>query len=108
MVSKWPLRSRELLLPAHGFPIEGVERIRRVLDETAGALEALVYATLEMMNSGERLDTILHEVSLPAELLEIPMDDDLDSNHSETEDARSDLEYEWEELDAASPSSEAR
>jgi alkyl sulfatase BDS1-like metallo-beta-lactamase superfamily hydrolase len=62
----------ELLLPAHGFPIEGVDRIRRVLDETAGALEMLVYATLKLMNAGERLDTILHEVSLPAELLEKP------------------------------------
>jgi glyoxylase-like metal-dependent hydrolase (beta-lactamase superfamily II) len=32
----------ELLLPAHGLPIEGRERIARVLDDIAGALERLV------------------------------------------------------------------
>ena len=32
----------ELLLPAHGLPIEGDERIARVLDDIATALEDLV------------------------------------------------------------------
>jgi len=41
----------ELLVPAHGFPIGGAERIRRVLDDTATALETLVNGTLEMMNA---------------------------------------------------------
>jgi alkyl sulfatase BDS1-like metallo-beta-lactamase superfamily hydrolase len=59
----------ELFLPAHGLPIGGRERIARVLDEVAGALESLVERTLEMMNAGERLDTIVHSVTLPDELL---------------------------------------
>ncbi|MCP5070379.1 MAG: MBL fold metallo-hydrolase [bacterium] len=62
----------ELLVPAHGLPIAGEDRIRRVLDDTADALETLVNATLEMMNQGERLDTILHTVKLPAETIEKP------------------------------------
>ncbi len=59
----------ELLIPAHGLPIGGADRIGRVLDEVAGALESLVSQTLELMNRGERLDTIVHEVRLSDELL---------------------------------------
>jgi len=62
----------ELLVPAHGFPIAGAERIRGVLDDTALALETLVAGTLEMMNAGERLDDILHSVKLPAALTDKP------------------------------------
>ena len=68
MAAKQP----ELFLPAHGLPIGGADRIGRVLDEVAGALESLVHQTLELMNAGERLDRIVHEVRLPAELLAKP------------------------------------
>jgi alkyl sulfatase BDS1-like metallo-beta-lactamase superfamily hydrolase len=43
-----------------------------VLDDTASALETLVSGTLEMMNAGERLDTIIHSVKLPREVLGKP------------------------------------
>jgi alkyl sulfatase BDS1-like metallo-beta-lactamase superfamily hydrolase len=62
----------ELLLPAHGLPIGGVERVRLVLDDLASALESLVEQTLGLMNDGARLDAILHSVSLPRELLDKP------------------------------------
>jgi alkyl sulfatase BDS1-like metallo-beta-lactamase superfamily hydrolase len=62
----------EILIPAHGVPIAGGDRIRTVLDDTAHALETLVNRTLEMMNAGERLDSILHSVELPAELMGKP------------------------------------
>ncbi len=62
----------ELLLPAHGLPIAGRERIRLVLDDMAGALESLVEQTLRLMNAGARLDEIVHSVNLPAALLEKP------------------------------------
>jgi alkyl sulfatase BDS1-like metallo-beta-lactamase superfamily hydrolase len=65
MAAKQP----ELFLPAHGLPIGGADRIARVLDDVASALEWLVEQTLERMNAGERLDTIVHEVRLPAETL---------------------------------------
>ena len=62
----------ELLLPAHGLPVGGVERVQRVLDETATALEGLVTATLELMNQGATLDTIVHTVKVPDHLLDRP------------------------------------
>jgi len=59
----------ELFLPAHGLPIAGQSRIRRVLGDVADALERLVNDTLAMMNDGARLNDIIHTVSVdPAEL----------------------------------------
>jgi alkyl sulfatase BDS1-like metallo-beta-lactamase superfamily hydrolase len=62
----------ELLLPGHGLPIAGAERVATVLTETAELLESLVAQTLTMMNSGARLDEIVHAVAAPAHLLERP------------------------------------
>jgi alkyl sulfatase BDS1-like metallo-beta-lactamase superfamily hydrolase len=62
----------ELLLPAHGLPIAGKERIARVLDEIASALEYLVKSTVEMMNAGETLNTIIHSVKIPEATLGKP------------------------------------
>jgi alkyl sulfatase BDS1-like metallo-beta-lactamase superfamily hydrolase len=62
----------ELFLPAHGLPIGGAERIRRVLDEVATALESLVAQVLDAMNAGATLDEVLHAVALPEDLLERP------------------------------------
>ena len=62
----------ELFLPAHGLPIAGKERIGRVLDEVASALEDLVQGVLERMNAGARLDQILQEVTVPESVLARP------------------------------------
>jgi alkyl sulfatase BDS1-like metallo-beta-lactamase superfamily hydrolase len=62
----------ELLLPAHGLPVGGSERVQRVLGDTAGALEHLVSSTLDLMNQGATLDAIVHTVRVPDELLERP------------------------------------
>src|SRR6056297_368535 len=62
----------ELLLPAHGLPIEGRDRIGRVLGTIAGALERLVTEVVGMMNAGEVLDTIIHSVSVPDDELAKP------------------------------------
>ncbi|MGQ0433808.1 MAG: alkyl sulfatase dimerization domain-containing protein [Microthrixaceae bacterium] len=62
----------ELLLPAHGLPIGGRDRIALVLDEVATALERLVAAVLERMNAGARLDEIVHEVKVPDDVLARP------------------------------------
>jgi alkyl sulfatase BDS1-like metallo-beta-lactamase superfamily hydrolase len=62
----------ELLLPAHGLPIGGSDRIRRVLGDTAAALEAIVEQSLRLMNEGAPLDTLLQEVKVPAHLLDRP------------------------------------
>jgi len=62
----------ELLLPGHGLPIEGKDRVAQALGESAELLELLVDQTLERMNAGQRLDTILAEVKAPARLLARP------------------------------------
>jgi alkyl sulfatase BDS1-like metallo-beta-lactamase superfamily hydrolase len=62
----------ELLLPAHGLPVGGRERVHTVLLDIAGALELLVEQGLALMNEGARLDTLLHEIRLPDEMLEKP------------------------------------
>lgn len=62
----------DLLLPAHGLPIEGRDRIQRVLVDIAGALEHLVSEVVAMMNAGEVLDTIVHSVSIPDDVLARP------------------------------------
>lgn len=62
----------ELLVPAHGLPIAGADRVRMVLEDTAEAVETLVNGTLEMMNAGETLDTIIHTVTLPGEVTSKP------------------------------------
>jgi alkyl sulfatase BDS1-like metallo-beta-lactamase superfamily hydrolase len=62
----------ELFLPAHGLPIGGAGRIRKVLGEVADALEHLVRETLAMMNSGARLNDILHTVKVDQAVLEKP------------------------------------
>ncbi len=61
-----------LLLPAHGLPIAGVERIRRVLETAAGALETLVRDVLAMMNGGATLDEIVHTVRVDEALTQLP------------------------------------
>jgi alkyl sulfatase BDS1-like metallo-beta-lactamase superfamily hydrolase len=62
----------ELLVPAHGLPIGGTERIARVLGDIAGALEDLVESVVAMMNAGENLDAIVHTVRVPDETLAKP------------------------------------
>lgn len=62
----------EVLLPGHGLPVLGVERIRITLTDTADLLEALHEQTLALMNAGAMLDEILHSVRAPEHLLEKP------------------------------------
>lgn len=58
----------EILLPGHGLPIFGAERVTQALSETAEFLEDLVAQTLAMMNAGARLSEVLHHVRPPAHL----------------------------------------
>jgi glyoxylase-like metal-dependent hydrolase (beta-lactamase superfamily II) len=62
----------ELLIPAHGLPIGGRDRIAVVLNTVADALDLLVRDVLAMMNDGAKLDEIVHTVQLPAETLALP------------------------------------
>ena len=62
----------EVLLPGHGLPILGAERVRQALAESAELLEALVSQTLALMNEGARLEDVVHTVRAPAHLLDRP------------------------------------
>jgi alkyl sulfatase BDS1-like metallo-beta-lactamase superfamily hydrolase len=62
----------ELLLPAHGLPIGGADRIRQVLDTVADTLEDLVGGVVALMNEGATLDEIVHTVTVPDDVLALP------------------------------------
>jgi alkyl sulfatase BDS1-like metallo-beta-lactamase superfamily hydrolase len=62
----------EVLLPGHGLPIVGADRVRQALTEGAELLESLLAQTLELMNAGARLDDVVATVRAPAHLLERP------------------------------------
>lgn len=62
----------ETLLPGHGLPVVGADRVRAILDDTAALLEHLHDETVRMMNEDASLNQIVHEVQPPAELLGKP------------------------------------
>jgi alkyl sulfatase BDS1-like metallo-beta-lactamase superfamily hydrolase len=65
-------QNAELFLPAHGLPIGGAARIRKVLTDVADALEQLVRDTIALMNQGARLNDIVHTVRVDPAVLEKP------------------------------------
>ena len=62
----------DVLLPGHGLPIVGADRVRTALEDGAELLETLLDRTLAMMNEGARLDDIVHSVRAPEHLLSKP------------------------------------
>jgi glyoxylase-like metal-dependent hydrolase (beta-lactamase superfamily II) len=62
----------EFLLPGHGPPVAGADRVRQALTDTADLLDALVGQTLEVMNARGRLDDAIHSFRVPAALADRP------------------------------------
>jgi len=62
----------EVLCPGHGVPIWGKQAVNAALVNTADYLDSLVNDVLALLNEGARLDTILAEVSAPAQLAKLP------------------------------------
>lgn len=62
----------EILLPGHGLPILGADRVRQALTEAADLLDSLVEQTYALMNEGASIDRVIHEVRAPEHLLERP------------------------------------
>ncbi|GAA2718667.1 MULTISPECIES: alkyl sulfatase dimerization domain-containing protein [Streptomyces] len=62
----------ELLLPGHGVPVAGADRISETLLSAAELLEHLHRKVLALMNEGATLDRVLHSVTVPPGLLERP------------------------------------
>lgn len=76
---EWAIALREMgalgaetMLPGHGLPIVGSDRIQQALTDTAELLESLHDQTIAMMNEGARLDEIIHTVRGPEHLLAKP------------------------------------
>lgn len=61
-----------LMVPGHGPPVAGADRVREALTATAEYLESLLDQTLALMNRGARLDEIIHTVTVPPHLAEKP------------------------------------
>jgi len=77
--NEWAIALREMasknpkiLCPGHGVPIIGRERILDALNDTATLLESLHSQTIDLMNKGVSLDTVIHNVKVPDELLKKP------------------------------------
>jgi alkyl sulfatase BDS1-like metallo-beta-lactamase superfamily hydrolase len=62
----------ETMIPGHGLPIFGPDRIRAALTDTADLLDSLEAQVLALMNAGAPLDRVLHEVKMPEHLLAKP------------------------------------
>ncbi len=62
----------ESMIPGHGMPIFGADRVRVALSDGAELLESLEAQVLALMNAGATLDRVLHEVEMPQHLLDKP------------------------------------
>jgi len=62
----------ELLLPGHGLPIYGAEKVQTALLDTAKYLEIIYQQTLAMLNEGATIYDIIQAIQIPAELAERP------------------------------------
>ena len=62
----------EVLLPGHGLPIVGADRVTQALGDAAALLESIHDQALTLMNEGARLDDVVHAVRPPPELLDRP------------------------------------
>ncbi|MGE5288653.1 MAG: alkyl sulfatase dimerization domain-containing protein [Micromonosporaceae bacterium] len=62
----------QIMMPSHGAPIFGAERVHQALTETAEWLESIVEQTLAMLNDGARLDDIVRAVMPPTHLSDRP------------------------------------
>jgi alkyl sulfatase BDS1-like metallo-beta-lactamase superfamily hydrolase len=62
----------EVLLPGHGWPLLGADRVREALTDTADLLDHLHDETVRLMNEGASLDDVVHTVRAPQHLLDKP------------------------------------
>ena len=72
---EWAIALREMaelgataLLPGHGPPVVGAERVAAVLNDSAALLEDLVSQTLSLMNEGASLPEVMRRIRLPEAL----------------------------------------
>jgi len=62
----------ELLLPGHGQPLEGADKIRAHCLNTAEALRSIVQQTLDGLNAGKTHEDIVADIRVPEHLAKEP------------------------------------
>ncbi|HEY4309243.1 MAG TPA: alkyl sulfatase dimerization domain-containing protein [Pirellulales bacterium] len=58
----------EILLPSHGTPIVGAEKVAAALTRYRDAIQYVHDATVKGMNNGKDVHTLMREINLPADL----------------------------------------
>lgn len=61
-----------VLLPGHGLPVYGEDRVHTTLTKTAEYLETIYTDTLSLINQGAPINDIIHAVKPPESLTELP------------------------------------
>lgn len=64
--------SPEVLLPGHGVPVYGEDRVQSALLDSAEYLESIYGQTVALMNEGASVDELIHTVKVPDHLAEKP------------------------------------
>lgn len=62
----------EVLLPGHGLPVFGAERVQQALGDTAAYLTSIYQQTVDLMNQGASVDDLIHGVAPPEALAQRP------------------------------------
>ena len=61
-------KDAEIMIPGHGLPIYGKDRIQEALSTTADFLEDIEEQTLKLMNQGKSLNEVFHQVKISSEI----------------------------------------
>ena len=62
----------EIMLPGHGWPIIGANRVKQALEDSAALLETIFEQTINLMNQGASLDTIINSIKISEAQLKKP------------------------------------
>tara|TARA_Y200000002_G_C22682817_1_gene664774 strand:+ start:1731 stop:3032 length:1302 start_codon:yes stop_codon:yes gene_type:complete len=65
-------KEAEIMIPGHGFPIYGQDRIHEALSTTSEFLRDIENQTLNLMNKGKSLNEVYHQVQISSEILKKP------------------------------------
>ena len=65
-------KDAEIMIPGHGLPIYGKDRIQEALSTTADFLQDIEEQTLILMNQGKSLNEVFHKVKISSEILNKP------------------------------------
>ena len=65
-------KDAEIMIPGHGLPIYGKDRIQESLSTTADFLEDIEEQTLKLMNQGKSLNEVFHQVKISSEIQNKP------------------------------------